>query len=300
MRKKKHAPEANLAFLAGLYTRVARQTGVHPSYVSRVARGERRSDRVSRAISNELAQFVPSQGVAKTRVASPATSSQEYRQRLIRRLKAHPQLEKVGTIFVEIEDWGMPKQVPQVSRVSLQSRIAENAPMMAASMEHFHRMSRKLRSFPYVLNLTDSEGVILYSVGAVERLQEERRIPGAHWGHDHVGPSAAARAIAACVPVIVIGNAQQNEGPLPVRMACPIRLEDGEVAGVVVLSIELSPARAEHLIEMAKMARKICKIVEDERKKPSRRHPRTAPQVNTERHGGNKRLRASSAKAPGA
>ncbi len=38
----------------GLYSRVARQLAVDRSYVSRVARGERRSPRVEAALKNEL------------------------------------------------------------------------------------------------------------------------------------------------------------------------------------------------------------------------------------------------------
>lgn len=38
----------------GLYSRVARQLGVDRSYVSRVARGERRSERVEAALRAEV------------------------------------------------------------------------------------------------------------------------------------------------------------------------------------------------------------------------------------------------------
>ncbi len=38
----------------GLYSRVARQLGVDRSYVSRVARGERRSPRIEAALKAEL------------------------------------------------------------------------------------------------------------------------------------------------------------------------------------------------------------------------------------------------------
>ena len=38
----------------GLYTRVAHKLGVDPSYVSRVARGERRSKRIEAALSAEI------------------------------------------------------------------------------------------------------------------------------------------------------------------------------------------------------------------------------------------------------
>jgi len=40
--------------LCGLYSRVARQLGVDRSYVSRVARGERHSEPVERALTTEF------------------------------------------------------------------------------------------------------------------------------------------------------------------------------------------------------------------------------------------------------
>jgi len=277
--KKKRPPEINLAFLAGLYTRVARQVGVHPSYVSRVARGERRSDRISRAIANELAQFVPADAsdIPAAEKESSASAA-EYRQRLLRRLKANPLLTKLSAMVIDLEHWGSQTRRTRVSRVNLQSRIAANAAMIAASVEQFHRMSRKLEASPHVLSLTDGDGIVLYSSGTTGVVHEQGRVPGADWSHDYMGPSAAARAIAAGVPLIIIGIADGSEGMLPVRMACPIRLGDGTVAGVVALSMDLSPTRAEHLLDIAKMSRKICKVVESERKKPSRTHPRSQVQ----------------------
>jgi transcriptional regulator with XRE-family HTH domain len=43
-----------IAMFDGIYKRVAEKAGVHPSMVSRVARGERNSPRVSVAIREEL------------------------------------------------------------------------------------------------------------------------------------------------------------------------------------------------------------------------------------------------------
>jgi hypothetical protein len=40
--------------LRGVYVKIARELGVHPSYVSRVARGERRSDAVMNALYREF------------------------------------------------------------------------------------------------------------------------------------------------------------------------------------------------------------------------------------------------------
>lgn len=51
--------------LCGLYSRVARQLNLDRSYVSRVARGERRSEAVEQALSTEFDRIVndgPGQG----------------------------------------------------------------------------------------------------------------------------------------------------------------------------------------------------------------------------------------------
>jgi hypothetical protein len=52
---KFYRPPLNLAsLLRGLYARVARKLRVDPSYVSRVARGERQSARVEKSLRREL------------------------------------------------------------------------------------------------------------------------------------------------------------------------------------------------------------------------------------------------------
>ena len=50
----KHPALKRYRLYRGLYARVARRLGVDRSYVSRVARGERRSQRVEAALRNEL------------------------------------------------------------------------------------------------------------------------------------------------------------------------------------------------------------------------------------------------------
>ena len=50
----KNGELARYARSRGLYSRVARQLGVDRSYVSRVARGERRSKRIEDALRAEL------------------------------------------------------------------------------------------------------------------------------------------------------------------------------------------------------------------------------------------------------
>jgi transcriptional regulator with XRE-family HTH domain len=44
--------------LCGLYSRIARQLNVDRSYVSRVARGERRSEQIEQALSSEFTRII--------------------------------------------------------------------------------------------------------------------------------------------------------------------------------------------------------------------------------------------------
>jgi hypothetical protein len=54
-----HSTPTNLASLIrGLYGRVARQLKVDPSYVSRVARGERQSDAIEASLERELRRIM--------------------------------------------------------------------------------------------------------------------------------------------------------------------------------------------------------------------------------------------------
>ena len=48
--------------LCGLYSRVARQLQMDRSYVSRVARGERRSEPIERALTNEFDRIMHDEG----------------------------------------------------------------------------------------------------------------------------------------------------------------------------------------------------------------------------------------------
>ena len=58
-RTDRNTPPTNLASLIrGLYGRVARQLKVDPSYVSRVARGERQSEEIEAALEHELKRIM--------------------------------------------------------------------------------------------------------------------------------------------------------------------------------------------------------------------------------------------------
>jgi hypothetical protein len=70
MKKSLAIPSPGSASLfRGLYARVAHDLGLDPSYVSRVARGERRSEIIEKAIRKEIDKIL---GALKTSSNRPA------------------------------------------------------------------------------------------------------------------------------------------------------------------------------------------------------------------------------------
>jgi len=55
---EKTAPTNLASLIRGLYGRVAKQLRVDPSYVSRVARGERQSDEIEASLERELKRIM--------------------------------------------------------------------------------------------------------------------------------------------------------------------------------------------------------------------------------------------------
>lgn len=66
-KRNDSTPPQLVSLFRGLYNRVARKMGVDPSYVSRVARGERRSEAVLAALTEEVKSALARLGPGKQR-----------------------------------------------------------------------------------------------------------------------------------------------------------------------------------------------------------------------------------------
>ncbi len=259
----------NLLFLTGLYTRVARQLGVHPSYVSRVARGERKSDRVYRAIAAELSKL---RGPSLVEVnddtslkASKAAATKDLRNKLVQRLNSDPRLKRMGVVICEEGDRPPVRSYHRkISPAALSAKVASNARLLAGTVAGFDKLSSRLERFPHVLSLLDAEAVVLYSAGTTGMARREDRVPGTDWSKENHRTSAAARCLAASAPVAIVGDLDLEGTFVPsVRFAVPVKLSDSVIAGVLVLSIEMTRARVDHLLELSRMAKRLCKFVEN-------------------------------------
>jgi transcriptional regulator of acetoin/glycerol metabolism len=197
--------------------------------------------------------------------SSKISATREIRGKLAQKLKADARLRRLSAIiYEEDKNNAIRAYRHRVTPAALSAKVASNARLLAGTVAAFDKYSSRLERFPHMLSLLDPDGVVLYSCGTTGMARRENHVPGTDWSTDRHGPSAAARCIAASVPVIVIG-ALDLEGTLvpSVRIAIPVRLSDNFVAGVLVLAMEITRARVDHVIELSKIAKRLCKFVEN-------------------------------------
>jgi transcriptional regulator of acetoin/glycerol metabolism len=204
----------------------------------------------------------------------------ELREKIAQTMKADGRLRRLSAVIIDVNG-SRPahrQQEPRhISPASLSTRLAANARLIAITVRGFERLSRRLDRVSHVFSLLDADAVVLYSSGTTGMARREHHIPGTDWSRDYKGPSSAARAIAAGVPVAVIGDFDLEGTDVPsVRMACPVRLSDATIAGVLVLTIEVTRARPDHLLELSKLARRVCKFVENGPMDGTRKRSRAA------------------------
>jgi hypothetical protein len=196
---------------------------------------------------------------------SKAAATRDLRNKLVQRLKSDPRLKRMGMVIFEEGD-GPPIRPyrRKVSPAALSAKVASNARLLAGTVTVFDKLSSRLERFPHVLSLLDADAVVLYSAGTTGMARREDRVPGTDWSKEKHRLSAAARCIAASAPVAIVGDLDLEGTFVPsVRFAVPVRLSDSVIAGVLVLSIEMTRARVDHLLELSRIAKRLCKFVEN-------------------------------------
>jgi transcriptional regulator with XRE-family HTH domain len=84
--REKTSPLSPQALYRGLYMRIARKLGVDPSYVSRVARGQRRSAIIGKALRHELDQINRKLDGTRFTVSTRRSAPRRHQGQRLRRL----------------------------------------------------------------------------------------------------------------------------------------------------------------------------------------------------------------------
>jgi PAS domain S-box-containing protein len=115
-----------------------------------------------------------------------------------------------------------------------QNQLLEVAEPLMDALCHY------LRGFGFVIVLTDSDGYILKSVGALESLRRAESInfgPGANWSELSVGTNAIGTALAMGRALQVTGPEHYNDGHhLWTCAATPIQDHEGRIVGCLDIS----------------------------------------------------------------
>jgi len=151
---KKPSPQA---LYRGLYVRIARKLGVDASYVSRVARGDRRSDEVESALRLALDEIEQQLG----RASSPADSGRSRPANAAKRLKILMQQNR-GRIR---QQWLTHSQAdPNLNRVKIASKT-RTAPILPVIDETMKVMK---------LNVKEMAGVSMKAAEQHGRLRQSQ------------------------------------------------------------------------------------------------------------------------------
>jgi hypothetical protein len=126
------------ALYRGLYGRVARKLGVDPSYVSRVARGERQSPEVQTALGQEIEQITKRLGSAQIGPAQTGSPRKENRNNRLRFLVARGRnsLRRQWLQYTQAD--------PDIRRIKLSSRV-RTAPVMPVVEEALKSLNSNLK-----------------------------------------------------------------------------------------------------------------------------------------------------------
>jgi transcriptional regulator with XRE-family HTH domain len=127
----------------GLYVRIARKLGVDASYVSRVARGDRRSNEVENALRQALAEIDQQLG----RSSSAAEKSTERKATSAKRLK---ELVKQNRSLIQKQWLNHSQADPDLSSVEIgaKKRTAPILPVIEESMKAMRLNLKELAAAP--------------------------------------------------------------------------------------------------------------------------------------------------------
>ena len=152
-------------------------------------------------------------------------------------------------------------QPPAFRRVSadeLQQRQSANRALMDVAIPHLAWLSRWFHQRPHVAYLVDKDGIVLHAEGDADAIARYGLSPGFDWSESQMGTNGAGTALAAGVPVAVIGcdhwSASWKDATC---LGSPILGRDGKPVGAIDISMDVQEGDSERLVVAAHVAHTI-------------------------------------------
>ena len=148
-----------------------------------------------------------------------------------------------------------PPRFRSVGPDDLQRRLSENRGLIAVAIPHLRWLSRWFHQRPHVAYIADRDGVVLHAEGDPVAIDRYHLSPGYDWSESTMGTNGAGTALAAGVPVAVVGcdhwSAAWKDATC---LGAPIHGADGRPVGALDISLDLQPGDADRLAVVAHVA----------------------------------------------
>ena len=146
-------------------------------------------------------------------------------------------------------------QAPSFRRVAadeLQRRQSDNRALLAAALPHVRWLSRWFQERPNVVYVVDRDGIVLHAEGDAEAIERYALAPGFDWSESVMGTNGAGTALAAGVPVAVVGFDHWSRWwKNATCLGAPILGRDGRPLGAIDISMDVRDGDAERLVVAA-------------------------------------------------
>ena len=143
----------------------------------------------------------------------------------------------------------------------LRMRLRASQELVEAAMPHLPWVSAFLGEVAHVLHIVDASGIVLHSAGPLDVRERAHVMPGWDWSEARMGTNGCGTALAAGVPVAIVGAQHYCKGfAWATCLAAPIVVE-GKIMGALDLSLHMDDGDPRFLVLITHTARVISQQI---------------------------------------
>lgn len=159
---------------------------------------------------------------------------------------------------------GVDPERPSYHRIAddeLEARLRTSNDLMETALPHLPWVSAFLGDIPHVLYIVDAAGIVLHSAGPQDVREQAHVMPGWDWSEARMGTNGSGTALAAGVPVAVVGEQHYCKGfSWATCLAAPIVVE-GRIMGALDLTLHVKDGNPRFLVLVTHTAQVISQQI---------------------------------------
>jgi signal transduction histidine kinase len=148
-----------------------------------------------------------------------------------------------------------------IAEDELRARLQASHDLLETAMPHLPWVSAFLGDIPHVLYISDASGIVLHSAGPEDVRERAHVMPGWDWSEARMGTNGSGTALAAGVPVAVVGDQHYCKGfAWATCLAAPIIVE-GKIMGALDLTLHVKDGNPRFLVLITHTAQVISQQI---------------------------------------